>query len=144
MTKLLASLVSISAAAIIMTSCSTEPPAALTPELSGTTWLVENIDGQGVMDMLQSTLHFKDAENVTGKSGCNNFFSIVYIDEWLISFGPIGTTRMACSEAIMDQEQRYLNALTATGRYQYNPETDLLYFYDDNNKNVLRFSRTQP
>jgi heat shock protein HslJ len=144
MTKLLASIVSISAAAIIMTGCSTKPPAAVTPELSGTIWLVEDINGQGVLDMLQSTLHFKDAENVTGNGGCNNFFSIAYIDEWLISFGPIGTTRMACSEAIMDQEQRYLNALAATGRYQYNPETDLLYFYDGNNKNALRFSRTQP
>jgi heat shock protein HslJ len=144
MTRLFVFLVSISAAAILMTSCSTRPPPTLTPELSGTTWLVEDIDGKGVLDMLQSTLHFKDAENVTGNSGCNNFFSIVYIDEWLISFGPIGATRMACSQAIMDQEQRYLTALTATGRYQYNPATDLLYFYDDNDKNVLRFSRTQP
>ena len=79
MTRLFVFLVSISAAAILMTSCSTRPPQTLTPELSGTTWLVEDIDGRGVLDMLQSTLHFKDAENVTGHSGCNNFFSIVYM-----------------------------------------------------------------
>jgi len=113
-----------------------EPPA-----FAGTSWLAEDIDGRGVIDMLQSTLQFESAERVGGNAGCNGFFGGVSIDDWAIAFGAMGSTRRACPAAVMDQEQRFLQALSATTRYRLDPATDLLYFFDEENKAVLRFSR---
>jgi heat shock protein HslJ len=48
---------------------------------------------------------------LTGNDGCNNYNSTYKTDGDKITIGPVITTRMACEQAVMDQETAYLNAL---------------------------------
>lgn len=110
-------------------------------ELVGTRWLVEDIGGRGVMDMLQSTIEFESTERALANAGCNRAFGNVAISGSEIEFGAFGVTRMACPESVMDQENRYLQALGATRRYRVDEASDLLYFFAEDGRELLRFGR---
>ena len=50
---------------------------------------------------------------------------------------------MACPEAVMDQERRFLRALERTRAVRLDDETGLLYFSDSEGRDILRFSRLE-
>jgi heat shock protein HslJ len=54
---------------------------------------------------------------LTGNDGCNNYNSTYTTDGDTIAIGPVATTRMACEQAVMDQEQGYLIALSKAATY---------------------------
>ena len=56
-----------------------------------------------------------------------------------IKLGPLGSTRMACPEPIMNQETKYLGALQAAERYEW--KDPYLMFYCKDLEKPLRFSR---
>jgi len=112
-----------------------------TSNLAGTSWLAEDIDGRGVMDILQSTLRFETSERVSGMAGCNRFFGSVSIDGDAISFGSLGTTRMACPAAVMDQEDRFLKALANASRFE--TKNGLLFFFGGGAATLMRLSRKE-
>ena len=95
--------------------------------LLGSEWLLEDLAGAGVIDNVQATLAFPEAGKVSGKGSCNRFFGPAKIDENAIKLGPLGATRMACPEAIMNQETKYLNALQAADRFEWNGPYLLLH-----------------
>lgn len=114
-------------------------PAKADTALVGSTWLVEDIEGGGVIDFLQTTLTFDSAEKVTGMGGCNNFFGAVKIDDLAIKLGPLGVTRKACGEAIDNQEDRFFQALEKVRSFEF--DQGLLFLLDSEGKQVLRLSR---
>lgn len=101
------------------------PTAAL--GLTGSEWLLEDLGNSGVMEPIQATLAFPEAEKVSGNGSCNRFFGSVKIEGDLIKLGPLGSTRMACPEAVMNQETKYLNALQAAERFERKDPYLLLY-----------------
>ena len=126
-------------AGLLAAGCqATDPKSGEPVNLAGTSWLAEDIDGRGVMDILQSTLRFETDERVAGMAGCNRYFGSVTLDGSAISFGPLGATRMACPTAIMDQEDRFLKALANAKRFE--TKDGLLFFFGDEPAPVLRFS----
>ncbi len=125
--------------------CAGTPPTADgPPELGGSSWVAEDIDGRGVMDRLQSTISFENSLRVAGNAGCNRFFGNYTLAGLELEFGPLGSTMMACPEAVMTQERRFLRALEQTRIVRLDPATDLLYFSDAEGRDVLRFSRLEP
>ncbi len=131
--------------ALLVSACSTTPAAEPTPPpLVGSSWLVEDIDGRGVLDRLQSTLSFENSLRVAGRGGCNRYFGNYTLVDSELEFGPLGSTMMACPEAVMDQERRFLQALESTRRYRLDADTGLLYFVDEAGTDRLRFSRLEP
>ena len=130
-------------AAAMASGCSTTA-AGSRPELAGTSWLAEDIAAQGVIDNLQTTLSFESENRVVGNAGCNRYFGSVLIDADKLEFGPLGSTMMACPEAVMNQEQRFLAALESSRGYRLDNQTGLLYFTDQAGQDVLRFSRLEP
>lgn len=70
-------------------------------------WLAEDIDGGGVIDRLQTTLELRADGMVSGMGGCNRYAGSAQIDGDAIKFLPMGSTRMACSPAIMKQESKF-------------------------------------
>jgi putative lipoprotein len=106
--------------------------------LEGPTWLAENIKGGGVIDNAQSTLVFASGGRVTGSGGCNRLFATATIAGDTLMFGGIGTTRMACAPALMDQEQKFLGALAATRTFRF--EGPYLRFYDATGGELVRFT----
>lgn len=106
--------------------------------LEGPTWLAENIKGGGVIDNAQSTLVFASGGRVTGSGGCNRLFATATIGGDTLMFGGVGTTRMACAPALMDQEQKFLGALAATRTFRF--EGPYLRFYDAAGVELVRFT----
>jgi len=84
--------------------------------LTGTTWRLESLAGEAVLDRVQATLVIQEGK-VSGKGSCNSFFGPVTIEGDNISLGPLGSTRMACPETVSTQEAKYLEALQAAERF---------------------------
>src|SRR5262245_48511789 len=67
-------------------------------------WLAENIRGGGVIDRLQTILELGADGAISGTGGCNVMRGKATISGDTIAFGPIASTRKACSPAVMNQE----------------------------------------
>jgi heat shock protein HslJ len=92
------------------------PAAALV--LSGSEWLLEDLAGAGVLDNVPATLAFPESGKTAGNGSCNRFFGSVEIHGDVIHFGALASSRMACPEAVMNQETKYLQALQAAERFE--------------------------
>jgi len=111
-------------------------------DLKGTAWQLEDLGGRGVIDNSMVTLEFPEAGRVAGRGGCNRYFGSVELDGESIKFGQMGATRMACAEALMDQEGRYLKALESAQRYTLSG--DELLLHGPGLDKPLRFTRRTP
>ena len=58
-------------------------------------------------------------ETLAGFAGCNRYFGTYTLTGTTLRFGPVGMTRMACSEG-MQLEQQLSTALEATRGYTLN------------------------
>jgi len=88
-----------------------QPPTISPASLVGIWWVAEDIEGRGVLDRVQSTLTFESPQRISGRAACNSYFGTVESGQGTHRLKPVGTTRMACPPAVMDQEQRFLSAL---------------------------------
>ena len=94
--------------------------------LAGTTWRAETIMGRPVIDSAASTITFQADGRVHGHGGCNRYFGSVTIAGEQVSFGPLGSTKMACAPALMDQEARFFQALESAERWSLHEQGQLL------------------
>jgi len=117
-----------------------QAPAQTAPvSLVGSEWLLEDLGGQGVIDTIQPTLTFPEAGRVAGNGSCNRFFGPAEMSGNTIKLGPLASSRMACPEAAMNQEKKYLDALQTAERFEQN-DADLLIYCKGFEK-PLRFTR---
>jgi putative lipoprotein len=84
------------------------------PDLAHTHWLVEDLEGRGVVDRVQSTLEFGERGAAAGNLACNRFTTTYEQSGPGLRFGQVGSTRMMCPEAVMDQERRFTAVLGRT------------------------------
>ena len=130
------------AVALLAVGCAAAGPAPPTgvtlAPLEGTAWLAEDIDGRGVVDRVQSTLAFDAGQKVAGRAACNRYFGIFQQSGDAVEIKPGGTTRMACPPAVMDQEDRFLAALSAVRKARR--EGDKLLLLDENGRVRMRLT----
>jgi len=99
---------------------SQRPPASLT----GPAWQVLSVNnGRGaVVSVLAETqldATFGEDGIVSGNTGCNSYRGLYTVSGTMIAFGPMISTRRACSsEEAAAQEQAFLAALAASTRYE--------------------------
>ena len=116
-----------------------EPPAAqpetvesasvgATVDVQGTAWVAEEIGGVDVIDDPQSTLIFFEDGEVSGSGACNRYMAAFEIEGDRIAFGHVTSTKMACPEAVMDQEDRFLEALAKAERIGMTDEGHLVLY----------------
>jgi heat shock protein HslJ len=92
--------------------------------LSGAPWQVVAYNNQkdavvSVLTGSELTALFDDDGSVSGDTGCNRYMATYSIDGPTIAFGPIATTRRACSsDDLATQEALFLAALGASSRYE--------------------------
>jgi putative lipoprotein len=106
------------------------------PSLMGTTWRLESLAGEAVLDRVEATLRIQEGK-VSGRGSCNSFFGPVTIEGETISFGPLGSTRMACPESVSNQEAKYFEALRAAERFTLEGST--LWIHSRGMEAPLRF-----
>ena len=107
-----------------------------TRSLSGVLWQVEDNDGGAIMDGSVVTLQISDESGINGSSGCNRYFGAVAIQGSNFRPDAIGSTRMACAPALMEQEQRFMQALETARSYAFSG--DFLLLYDETQTLRLR------
>lgn len=116
----------------------------VTPNLEGTSWKLNtylNNSGHLVSPIAntKATLEFKDGR-ISGASGCNTFFANYTLNGKFISFGLIGSTKMACKNpGVMEQEKTYLNNLSLVKSYKF--EGNKLILIDDKGKTILTYTK---
>src|SRR5271157_3912071 len=91
------------------------PPAAIS--LVGTEWHLADLGGVGVLENVETNLTFPEAGKAAGNGSCNRFFGPVEISGDSIHFGALASTRMACPDAVANQEDKYLKALGGAERF---------------------------
>ncbi len=83
--------------------------------LEGGPWLVEDVNGGGVIDNARLEMTFDPGDQgtsrVSGRSGCNRFSGGWQQNGATITLGPIAGTRMACAPALMELESKFLATL---------------------------------
>jgi heat shock protein HslJ len=112
--------------------------------LVGSEWWVEDILGGGVVDRSRTTIQFVEAQRVAGNSGCNRYMGGYELSGKALSFGVLAGTMMACPEALMNQEQRFHQAMSQVATWRVDSETGLLYLADESGETVIRASRMAP
>lgn len=86
-------------------------------------WVVEDVNGGGIVDRSQGTLLFTGPENgeeprVGGRAFCNRYTASYELTGEGLTIGNAAVTRMACAPALMDLEQKFLDILMHTQRFE--------------------------
>jgi putative lipoprotein len=95
--------------------------------LVGTSWVLEDLGGTGVIDAPHATLEFPDANRAVGSGSCNRFSGGVTLGDSTIAFSRMISTKIACAPAVMSQETRYLQALQDAQRYALGEASLMIY-----------------
>ena len=109
-------------------------------ELVGS-WMVEYIGERPVIDRSPAFIEFSVDDMVGGNASCNRFTSSYTLSEAQLSFGQAAVTRMACPEALMEQEQRFLASLSQVAQVQL--ENGILELTDADGTLVFKASRRE-
>ena len=126
-----------------VTQASATPVVAPAPggaprDLTVREWVVESIDGRGVVDQSRTTLTFDARGQIAGRAGCNRFTGSYQLQGAQFSVSGVATTRMICVPALMDQEGRFLKALEAANAWRLQPDGSLLLSGPDGRKLLAR------
>jgi len=90
------------------TQTTTNDPQGL---LAGTGWQLQMLGASRALAAAQPTVEFARPDKVSGSGSCNRFNGSVTVAGKSITFGPLASTRMACAEAVNQQESLFFKAL---------------------------------
>lgn len=91
--------------------------------ITGIDWRPVVIGADTMPDDSGMSVQFAVDGSINGNGGCNGFFGSVEKTETGISIGPLGATRKACPQPIMDRESAFLDALQNTTSFQTGKES---------------------
>jgi heat shock protein HslJ len=83
-------------------------PGAL---LQGAEWVVEDINGTGIIDSSRVTLNFSADRRLSGRASCNTYTGAYTLTGETLTISKTGVTRMACAPGLMRQEDLFLDVL---------------------------------
>lgn len=117
-----------------VTVSATEPASPLL----GREWVVEDIDGRGLIDHSRVTLLFDEQGRVAGRASCNHYTAGYERSGVQLTIKGPATTRMACVPALMDQESRFLALLGQVRHFQVQADGALVLRTADRRRIVAR------
>lgn len=106
----------------------TPPPFGLAEihDIVGVEWVVEDIDGGGIIDSSRVTVIFDEDGNVGGRGSCNSYGGTWSEKDGSLSISQIISTQMACAEALMNQERNFFDILATLGGFTMSPDGALI------------------
>jgi heat shock protein HslJ len=121
---------------VFVSACSVKEKTT-SVELNDTHWVLEQINGQPVIDDTLPTLSFRGDQEVEGNASCNAFFGTYLSEDNTLTITGLGYTEMGCV-GVMEQETAYLAALESAKTYRN--EDGKLLLIDAAGNTVLVFS----
>jgi len=103
-------------------------PATL---LQGAEWVVEDINGAGMVEMSRGTLNFTADSAVAGRSFCNTYGGTYRLTGESLTIGLLVSTQMACASALMMQEKLFTDLLAAVRRFELRADGSLVLHTGD-------------
>ena len=94
--------------------------------LLGREWQIEDIAGAGVIDDSHASLQFMADGSLSGSATCNRIIGSYQSGGKDLTIAPVGTTMMACPEALMAQEAKLLGLLPTVSSYEIDETGALL------------------
>lgn len=97
---------------LLETAAEPQGPLALA-DLDGSAWRLREIQAAGDAGGAPASATVEIAGGrLSGHGGCNRWFAeVTDAGRGQVSVGPVGATRMACPEAVMEAEQRFLGLI---------------------------------
>jgi heat shock protein HslJ len=88
--------------------------------LEGVEWVLVALPGElDTLSAARATLTLRrEGGLLSGSTGCNRYRGAYELEGGLITLSVTGSTRMACSDALMRLEASYLEALRVTGSFR--------------------------
>ncbi|XGV98487.1 MAG: META domain-containing protein [Leptolyngbya sp. BL-A-14] len=109
------------------------------PQFADAEWVLEDLNGTGVIDNLQTTFQFNGRDRLSGQGGCNRYMAQAQLMGSRFTVGAIASTKKLCPPAVMNQENRYFQALQNAERASL--DGPYLLIYSKGIKAPLRFTR---
>ena len=116
------------------------PALVQSAELAGSEWRPEWADGATSPSGTEVLVRFAAKGRVTGNGGCNRFFGSYKVTGDVLEVGPLGATRMACPDPIMEHETALLKGLEAAKRFKRNGAK--LTLFDSDGAELMQFVQT--
>jgi heat shock protein HslJ len=95
--------------------------------LTGTRWTLQSLDGSAQPAAAGATpvqlMLNRETQRLSGHTGCNRLMGRYVQRGTLLTLSPLGTTRMACAEPAMKQEQAVLKMLGEIDGYRVENRT---------------------
>jgi putative lipoprotein len=98
--------------------------------LTGVSWRPAVVGAESMPEDSGMFVQFEVDGSFKGNGGCNLFFGSLEQSDSGVSIGPIGSTRMACPEPIMNRETAFITALQTTKQFELG--RDSLQLLDSN------------
>jgi heat shock protein HslJ len=95
------------------------PPAAVQELPVDQEWVIEDLDGGGIIDRSRVTVQFFSQDGrVAGAGSCNRYSAGYTLTGDSLAIMPIAATKMACAPALMNQEQKFFRILGAVNAFE--------------------------
>jgi heat shock protein HslJ len=98
----------------LMEGCGGDPATLL----QGRSWVAEAIDGMALADRSSVTLTFAADGRLAGSASCNSYSAAYSLSGEGLTISQAVSTRKACLEPLMTQEQAVLSLLEAVERFE--------------------------
>ena len=102
--------------AATLAGCASDAPQLETERSYQVEWIGE----RPLIDRSHLTVTFAADGRAHGHAGCNHWFAGYTLKDDTVRFDPPGSTRKMCAPSLMEQEQRFLAALTEVQRWDFN------------------------
>lgn len=111
----------------ILSGCGGAPLSLLTDRI----WRIEKIGGTALVGSARLSMGFDTAGRLTGAGGCNRWFAGFELTGEGLRIGPVGSTKMACAPALMEQEHRFFEALSKVMGFDLKDDGSLILLGPD-------------
>jgi heat shock protein HslJ len=116
-------------------------PQVSVSTLANTQWKLKSFTAQGAeipVEGISITLRIGEDNRAAGSGGCNSYAGEYEARDDVISFSKIISTKKACVErSMMEQEQRYFNALGSAAAFKLSENTLTISY--DGGQSMLNF-----
>ncbi|MEX2476292.1 META domain-containing protein [Marinobacter sp.] len=106
----------------VMTGCGGDPERLL----QGVEWVVDDIGGYGAFDESQVTIAFLNDNRLVGQASCNRYTGSWTLTGEVLLLDLEAGTLMACDQALVEQEQRFLEIMAEVNGFSIAPGDELI------------------